>query len=143
MPLDGPQWRCLATRIKDDEGKTYFVQIWKSHHSFMDGVSGMALTASSTKEYKRDYFIAGKDATFWQELMVKVSIIFYIPMIVMDTIYSNKDKNLITSGKSLMKGNLSVSSSRNLQTQDIKDLSKKCGITVNDVLMCATSSAIN
>ena len=109
----------------------------------MDGVSGMALTASSTKEYKRDYFIAGKDATFWQELMVKVSIIFYIPMIVMDTIYSNKDKNLITSGKSLMKGNLSVSSSRNLQTQDIKDLSKKCGITVNDVLMCATSSAIN
>ena len=25
MPLDGPQWRCLATRMTDDEGKTYFI----------------------------------------------------------------------------------------------------------------------
>lgn len=109
----------------------------------MDGVSGMALTASSTKEYNRDYFIASKDASLFQELLVKFSIIFYIPMYFMNTLFSVKDRNFITKGKSSMKGNLSVSSSKNLQTQEIKDLSKKCGVTVNDILMCATSTAIN
>ena len=82
----------------------------------MDGVSGMALTASSTKEYKRDYFIAGKDATLFQELLVKFSIIFYIPMYFMNTLFSVKDRNFITKGKSSMRGNLSVSSSKNLWT---------------------------
>ena len=57
IPLDGPQWRCVAMKFTDDFGKTYFIQIWKCHHSFMDGVSCMALTAASTKEYSRDYFV--------------------------------------------------------------------------------------
>jgi NRPS condensation-like uncharacterized protein len=40
-----------------------------------------------------------------------------------------------------MTGNVNVSSSKNLSMKQIKDLSKKLGITVNDILMCATSSA--
>jgi hypothetical protein len=63
LPLDGPQWRCLAMKFTDDQGKTFVIQIWKCHHSFMDGVSCMALTAASTKEYSRDYFVKSKDAT--------------------------------------------------------------------------------
>jgi hypothetical protein len=65
----------------------------------MDGVSCMALTAASTKEYSRDYFVKSKDATILQEILIKLSIIFYLPMLVMNTLFTGRDKNCITKGK--------------------------------------------
>lgn len=114
LPLDGPQWRCYAMKFKDDYGKVYFIQIWKCHHSLMDGVSCMALAASSTKEYSREYFVKSKDATFLQEMLIKLSIIFYLPMLMMNTLFTVRDRNCITKGKKQMTGNVNVSSSKNL-----------------------------
>jgi len=66
MPLDGPQWRVWWTRMKDDDGKEFTVQIWKQHHSLMDGVSCMGVTASMMDEYSLDYFIKVKSISFLQ-----------------------------------------------------------------------------
>ena len=38
-------------------------------------------------------------------------------------------------------GNINCTSSKNIELQKIKDLSKKLGVTINDIVMCATSSA--
>jgi len=40
--------------------------IIKGHHSLQDGVSGMVVTAASSEEYSKDYFIPSKDIKFAQ-----------------------------------------------------------------------------
>jgi hypothetical protein len=79
VPLDGPQWRVWGQKMTDADGKEYTTTIWKCHHSFMDGVSCMALTAASCAEFSRDYFVKSKDATLLQIIFVKLSIIYYLP----------------------------------------------------------------
>lgn len=129
-------------KFKDENHKTCAIQIWKCHHSFMDGVSCMALTASSSREFKRDYFVKSTDASYLQEYLVKLSTIFYIPVLFMNTLFTFRDRNTITKGKKNMTGNVNVSTAKNIDMQELKDLSKKIGVTVNDVLMCATTAAL-
>jgi hypothetical protein len=62
-------------------------------------------------------------------------------MLFMNTVFTIRDRNCITKEKKQMTGNVNVSSSKNLEMKKIKDLSKKLGVTVNDILMCATSAA--
>ena len=142
VPLDGPQYRSIFMKFKDENQKTCGIQVWKSHHSMMDGVSCMALTAASSKEFKRDYFVNSKDATYLQEFLVKCSSIFYIPALFMNSLFTFRDKNSLTKGKKHMTGNVNVSSAKNVDMQELKELSKKVGVTVNDILMCATTSAL-
>jgi len=78
-----------------------------------------------------------------QEFLIKLSIFYYLPVLCVNLLFNSRDSNYITRGKGTMTGNLNVSSSKNLEMKQIKDLSKKCGVTVNDILMCATSSAIS
>ncbi len=42
LPNDGPLWRIYMQEIEHD-GKPMAIIIWKSHHSFCDGVSVMSL----------------------------------------------------------------------------------------------------
>lgn len=114
VPLDGPQWRAIGMKFKDENHKTCAIQIWKCHHSFMDGVSCMALTASSSREFKRDYFVKSKDASYLQEYLVKLSTIFYIPVLFMNTLFTFRDRNAITKGKKNMTGNVNVSTAKNI-----------------------------
>ena len=99
MPLDGPQWRVIGQKMKDYDGKEYNLTIWKAHHSFMDGVSCISLTAATSAEYSRDYFVKSKDATFLQRLFIRLSILYYFPILLMDTLFTFRDKNVITKGK--------------------------------------------
>ena len=108
----------------------------------MDGVSCMALTAASSKEFKRDYFVKSKDASYLQEFLIKLSIFIYVPVLFLNTIFTSRDRNSITKGKKNMTGKVNVSSAKNIDMQELKDLSKKIGVTVNDVLMCATTAAL-
>ena len=54
---------------------------------------------------------------------------------------TRKDKNVLTKGKKNMKGVICASASQRISMKNVKDLSKKVGCTVNDILMCATSTA--
>jgi hypothetical protein len=62
---------------KDQEGKEFIIQIWKSHHSFMDGVSCMAITACGTDQYTPDYFVKSKNVPFLQQVILKILSPFY------------------------------------------------------------------
>ena len=59
----------------------------------------------------------------------------------MDALYIKRDKNCFTFGKKKMTGVTSAASSSRIPMKDIKDLSKKAGCTVNDILLSATSAA--
>ena len=77
LPLDGPQWRVFTQKYKHpDDGKTYLIQIWLSHHSFMDGVSSMALSAAACKNYSKDLFIKFQPVSFWQQMALRVMFPF-------------------------------------------------------------------
>ena len=97
--------------MTDADGIEYTLSIWKCHHSFMDGVSCMALTAASSDEYGRDYFVKSKDATLLQRMFIRLSILYYIPLLMLDTVFSPRDKNAMTSGKRNMTGQVNCTSS--------------------------------
>ena len=99
LPLDGPQWRMRAQRMTDADGVEYTISIWKCHHSFMDGVSCISLTAAMSNEYSRDYFVKSKDATLLQRIMIRASVLYFIPKLLLETVFSFRDKNVITKGK--------------------------------------------
>ena len=53
-----------------------------------------------------------------------------------------KKLHFITKNKKKMTGNVSVSTSPKYKLKEIKDLSKKLGITINDLIMCALSTSV-
>jgi hypothetical protein len=82
--------------MTDADGVEYTISIWKCHHSFMDGVSCIMLTAASSGEYSRDYFVKSKDATLLQRIMIRLSVLYFIPKLLCDTILTSRDHNVIT-----------------------------------------------
>ena len=129
------------TRILDEDGKEYTAQIWKQHHSVMDGVSCMAVTCALMDEYSVDYFVRVKPVTIIQQILLKLSVAIVIPKLLMASIFTRRDKNCLTMGKKKMTGIISASASKRISMAEIKGLSKKVGCTVNDILMSATSAA--
>lgn len=63
-------------------------------------------------------------------------------MLVLNSLYTSRDRNILTEGKKKMTGNLSVSSSRRLNFPKIKALSKDLGGTINDVVMSSLSVSL-
>ena len=101
----------------------------------------MAVTGSVMDEYSLDYFIKVKPVTFIQQILLKLSTLLFIPVLVFDAICTKQDMNVLTKNKHKMQGVINASTSNKISMQDIKDLSKKVGCTVNDIMMCATSTA--
>ena len=102
MPLDGPLWRMYAQNwTPTDEShlpadkKSKGITIMKAHHSFCDGVSIMCMTLSLSEDYSRDYFIKSSDAKWYEALFIRLIAIFYIPVVVMNNLFTKADVNYI------------------------------------------------
>jgi len=92
-------------------------------------------------EYSLDYFVKVKAVPMVQQIMLKLSVALFVPKLFMDSMFTRRDKNCLTIGKKKMTGTINASCSKRISMQEIKDLSKKVGCTVNDILMSATSAA--
>mmetsp|Transcript_1953 Transcript_1953/g.3388 ORF Transcript_1953/g.3388 Transcript_1953/m.3388 type:complete len:359 (-) Transcript_1953:686-1762(-) len=141
MPMDGPQYRMSYYYLTDEDGKETMVQIWKSHHCFMDGVSCMAVQACFSDEYSTDYFVKTNDISKWVHLLLRFAAPFYLPVLLLNTAMTFRDRNVLTKGKKSMSGLLNCASSSRLDFREIKKLSKLKKVTVNDIVMGATSVA--
>lgn len=108
----------------------------------MDGVSAMLLTAGTTQEFSKDYFVGVKEVPLWQQIFVKVTFPFYMVPLFLQSAFSTRDVNTITAGKKKMTGKLSISTSRKMKLADIKSLSKKSGVTINDVVILSMCSSL-
>lgn len=73
--------------------------------------------------------------------MLKLSVSIFIPKLFLDSLFTMRDKNCLTIGKKKMTGIINASASSRISMKEIKDLSKKAGCTVNDILLSATSAA--
>jgi len=83
MVLDGPMWRCYAQKYTVN-GKKGCIILFKSHHSFCDGVSTMSYSLAMSSEYDRSYFVKGADASMFVRTVTRLSFPFMIPFLLWD-----------------------------------------------------------
>lgn len=150
--MDGPQWRLYAQDYKPidepadtpEDQKIKGFTLLKGHHSMCDGVSIMCMVLSMTADYSRDYFIKSEDAKWYEALYVRLSSLFQLPKIFVDTIWSTGDDNFITrqrAEKSLC-GEVNVQTTKFIDLRLLKGLSKKIKVTINDIVNCALSVSL-
>ena len=88
FPLDGPLWTAKFQEVFiDEDGKTKSLVFWKNHHAMGDGISMMSCMLGASADYDRSYFIPMPDATWWQELLVKLVVPFMIPKLLLQTFF--------------------------------------------------------
>lgn len=144
LPIDGPLWRCTAQKYKrPEDDKEYLVQIWISHHSLMDGVSSMALTASCTKNYSKDLFIKFNPVSLFMKTVLRLMIPFQLGLLLTNSVFTGRDVNKLTQNKKKMTGKVNLASSKLLSVAEMKAVSKKSGITINDIVMSSMSTAMH
>jgi hypothetical protein len=145
MPLDGPMWRLYVQPYKVD-GKEGGIIIFKSHHSFCDGMSTMSMSLAMSSEYHRSYFIKGADASMFVRIFTRLSFPFMIPFLLWDTAQIRKDNNYITKKKNKggFSGIMNCDCSEDFKFKEVKELSKKIGggVTINDLIASAITSSL-
>lgn len=123
-------------------GKEIFFIIWKSHHSFCDGISIMSLSLAMSQEYDRSYFVKSTDLTWLQVLMLRLAVPFQIPFILASVLGLGRDNNAVTKNKANMSGIVNCMSSNELHFPDVKLLSRKVGLTINDLVTSSISTSM-
>ena len=64
------------------EEKTQTYIIFKSHHSFGDGASGISFIISGFEEYTKEHFVVHNDVPLYLTLFIRLQALFYIPVVV-------------------------------------------------------------
>lgn len=143
MPLDGPQWRVYGQIYRNSDGKDELILIWKEHHSLMDGISAIMMSTAMSNEYKEDYFIPTKDVSLANQLLLKATAPLYVFAFLWDATFMSRDANIITANKKKMNGKINVATSPKIEMEEVKALSKRLGVTINDVMLCALSASLS
>ena len=103
----------------------------------------MMITAASSNEFGPDYFIgANKKISFIEQLLLKFTAPVLAIKLFYDAAFAKRDRNIITKNKKKMTGRVNVATSPFFHFTEVKDLSKKLGVTINDIIMCALSVSI-
>ena len=85
-----------------DNGKECAILIFKQHHSLCDGVSIMSLNLACSNDYGREYFVKGSDVSPFWTFIVRLSVPFYIPvMILQGFVGAMVPKNMATKTKNI------------------------------------------
>lgn len=143
MPLDGPLVRVYYQKYEPEDNKdVHGLLIWKCHHCFCDGVSVMCMTLAMSEEYNKDYFIKAEDVSYLNAFLIRLTMPLYIPALVLSSIFNRADKNPINSQKKPLTGLINVNSSPSIKLDDIKKLSKKLKLTINDLILCSLSASL-
>lgn len=108
-----------------------------------DGISTACVALGLSEEYGRQYFIKTPEPSFLQVMFIRLMAPFYLPLMVTKHLFLKPDQNFITRGKQKrMNGLLNCRATRELSFTDIRHMSKKLGVTINDVVTCAISAAM-
>mmetsp|Transcript_2010 Transcript_2010/g.3556 ORF Transcript_2010/g.3556 Transcript_2010/m.3556 type:complete len:424 (+) Transcript_2010:269-1540(+) len=151
FPLDGPLIRAYLQNIEvaeNGEPVQKSMIIWKFHHCMCDGISAIALLLAFGKELNPSYFMKTKLPNFFERLFLRVTFPFHLPAIAKSTMLARQDVNCITKGRlrgssSQLTGRVNISSAPSLDLAKVKEASKKIGVTINDMIMCAASTSLH
>jgi hypothetical protein len=83
MPLDGPMFRLYIQKY-NAHGYDGTIIIFKSHHSFCDGMSTMSMSLAMSSEYDRSYFVKGADMPIPLRILTRLAFPFMIPFLLWD-----------------------------------------------------------
>ena len=101
----------------------------------------MGLHLGLSDQYDIKSMIPMRKMTQIQKILLKISVPFYIPKILIDILVKKNDKNILHDGKRELSGKKIVVSSENILFKDVKLAAKSLKVTINDlVTACVTSS---
>lgn len=121
------------------DGKDCAIGIFKNHHMFADGASSMSMCLAMSSEYDRSYFVGTGDVPYIMRLFTRLSFPFMIPYLIYESLCIRKDDNFMTKNKENLSGIINVTCNSELLLSDVKSLSKKIGVTINDLISTAVS----
>lgn len=145
LPVDGPLWRMVIMKYDDPDGKGKSIMIWKSHHSFCDGVSMVLFNLAISKEFDRSYFVKSTDLKLWERIFVRCCVpfqFFYVAFQTARTLSAKIGGNFVTNNKKKLNGIYNCKSSNELNFNKVKALSKHLGMTINDIVASALSISV-
>jgi len=103
----------------------------------------MCMNLFMSAEYDRSFLVKSVDATMFQQIMIKVMAPFYVPYLTIKSLLLKPDVNFITKNKEKrMTGIINCASSKELNLIEVKALSKKLGVTINDIVTTAVSTTL-
>jgi NRPS condensation-like uncharacterized protein len=144
LPLDGPLCRVYYQKYEPEDNKeVHGLLIWKCHHCFCDGVSVMCMTLAMSEDYSKDYFIKAEDVSYLNAFLIRLTMPLYIPALVLSSVLNRRDTNPINANKKPLTGLINVNSSPSIKLNEIKKLSKKLGLTINDLVLCSLSTSLS
>ena len=108
----------------------------------MDGTSCIFVTASTMHDYSLEYFIKMPPVSLIAQIFLKVSCVYYMPVHLLKAVLLHVDDNILTRGKKNMQGIITASTGKKINMKEYKDLSKKLGVTINDILVSSTAAAL-
>ena len=120
-------------------GKDCAIGIFKNHHMFADGASSMSMCLAMSSEYDRSYFVGSGDVPYIMRLFTRLSFPFMIPYLIYESLCIRKDDNFMTKNKENLSGIINISCNSELLLSEVKSLSKKIGVTINDLISTAVS----
>jgi len=102
----------------------------------------MSMLLAMSGEYDRSYFVKSTDASLAQRVLVRLSTPFMIPKLLLSSVFTRKDNNMMTQQKTKFTGQVNCWTSEQLEFMEIKKLSKSMGVTINDLVMCAITTSL-
>ena len=124
------------------DGKEGAISVFKNHHCFADGASSISMALAVSSEYDRSYFVGSGDVPYMLRIFTRLSFPFMIPYLIYDALRIKKDDNFLTKNKENLTGKVNCTSCSDLLLKDIKNLSKKVGVTINDLVTAAISMSL-
>lgn len=116
----------------------------KIHHSLCDGVSSICTPLACSDDFDRSYFSRAEDAKWWQRLMIRVMMPFQILPFIWMTCFA-PDRNALTNKRRIsgQSGNINISQAPGLDLEEIKQLAKARGATINDAILAGFLTSLH
>ena len=93
-------------------------------------------------KYDIEKLLPFKPIGFWKRCAVRAMVPFYLPIILWESYLRRRDRNPLHDGKRKLTGQKKVAISKEFDFLTIKMASRSLGVTINEVMIAALSTAM-
>ncbi len=116
--------------------------MFKTHHSFADGLALVTLTCHLQDKYDVSQLPAMRKLKLHEKFIVYATLPFTITFLALKLLFLHRDENPIHSISRPLSGIKKASVSRDFLVSDLKAHSHALGVTINDFIMTLTSVSL-
>jgi hypothetical protein len=140
IPINEPQWMLLFQ--EEYQRPDQCLYIWKSHHSFGDGVSQISFHLANGDKYDITNMIPIKKVPFVQRMILRLGFLLYLPRLLGGSLVAKCDRNPLHDGKRELTGVKKAACSGDILFKEVKETSKRMKLTINDMMMSCLSATM-